>query len=151
MPHETSPDLNPSNNEPLARKPVDRSFDLQNLEEALRSGTFYDDYDESSRLLGALQAHLKILPKIEQLIEGLAEEQSWKEKVIAKAKKQGITDPDELEEIAEDAMGDENDDFLLEKSSALAELAEMAREVLIEMRTETAALGDASPSGPDMA
>lgn len=151
MPHENNHNRMPADSEPLARKPVDRSFDLQALEETLRNGTFYDDYDESTRLLGALQAHLKIFPKIEQLIEGLAEEQSWKEKVIAKAKKQGITDPDELEEIAEDAMGDENDDFLLEKSSALAELAEMAREVMIEMRTETAGLDDASPSSPDMA
>jgi len=151
MPHENNHNRMPADSEPLARKPVDRSFDLKALEETLRNGTFYDDYDESSRLLGALQAHLKILPKIEQLIDGLAEEQSWKEKVIAKAKKQGITDPDELEEIADDAMGDENDDFLLEKSSTLAELAEMAREVLVEMRTATTAFDDASPGGPDMA
>lgn len=148
MPHENNHNRMPADSEPLARKPVDRSFDLQALEETLRNGTFYDDYDESSRLLGALQAHLKILPKIEQLIEGLAEEQNWKEKVIAKAQKQGITDPDELEEIAEDAMGDENDDFLLEKSSTLAELSEMAREVLIEMGTKTVAIDESGPEGP---
>lgn len=148
MPHESNPDMKHADREPLARKPVDRSFDLQTLEETLRNGTFYDDYDESSRLLRALQEYLKILPKIEQIIEGLAEEQSWAETVIAKAKKRGVTDPDELEEIAEDAMGDENDDFLLEKSSALAELSEMAREVLIEMRTKTVALDDSGPEGP---
>ena len=101
--------------------------ELQDLEKILSRGAFDISDDRCLALLSSLGRHLEELPAVADLLDQLAMEQSWEEKVRADMLADGIFNPDMLDEGVESMEGDEDDEFLLDRSASLRDYTEMAR------------------------